>query len=621
MQKMKVKSWFRPIYEFNAFIGWSIATVGMLLSSFPFKWTTSLFLIAMAIYRWISVEKMVRFRLRLSTKYLQLIHSKDLYKKIDESASKSCFYLGEGYQWEPGITQVCTDMLRMPKSDIPQLPSWVPDPIMSRFIPKNVIEDKLPVDIGRPWIKALSETTGPVNWPFKAAEGHTLIAGTTGAGKTRTYEVISTQIIRKGAVLIIIDPKNDYDWKQRVELECKRTGRKFLYFKQAEPNKSIRLDPLANWNQSSEIATRISQLMEEGPFRSFAHLFIDRVVKAELYVGDRSNLRSIFGYVQGMIDTLLQRCLVKYFEEQQYPEYEMKAKSTAPKNSQSGYLDGLIGLYTAYCIDKKTKEGVNVECEPINGLMSTYKHDKEHYSKIIATLLPLMQMLSTGETGLMLAPDIDDISDEREIWDTQQVIDQDAVLYIGMDSLSNSEVAKAVNSMILADIASVAGNIYNFVKEKDRKEIFVVIDEVAEAINEQVIQVLNKGRGAGFRAFVALQSIKDLEAKLGSAPKMLQVLANLNNQLVLRLEDTETAKWVIAKVGETGIKSINTSYSQGTATEQHVGEFSGSISRSQSQEVVSLVPIEILFQLPNLQYISRFTGGHISMGTIPIIKD
>lgn len=614
------KNWFRPIYELNAFLVWSVAALLMMLSSFPFKWITSLILITMAVVRGITVERMARFRMQLSTRYLQFIKSSVLYERVKQAREKKCFYLGEGYEWEPGITQVCMDIMRMPKASIPQLPSWIPDVVLKRMIPKNVILDKSPVEIGRPWIKALSEMVGPVLWPFKAAEGHTLIAGTTGAGKTRTYEVISTQIIRKGAVLIIIDPKNDLEWRQRVELECKRTKRKFLYFKQAEPHLSIRLNPLANWNQASEIATRISQLMEDGPFRSFAHLFIDRVVMGELYVGDRPNLRSIFGYVQGMVNNLLERCLVKFFEDQKYPDYEMKARNSAPKNAQSGYLDGLVALYTTYCSEQKS-QGNNVESEAINGLVATFKHDREHYSKIIATLLPLLQMLCTGETGLMLAPDVNDIGDQREIWDTQRVINQDAVLYIGMDSLSNSEVAKAVNSMILAEIASVAGHLYNFVPEKERKQIYLVIDEVAEAINEQVIQVLNKGRGAGFRAFVALQTIKDLEAKLMSAPKMLQVLGNLNNQIVLRLEDSETVKWIVEKMGETTINVMSTGYSQGTGSEQHALEFSGNISRSEKKEKVPLVPKEIFYGLPNLQYVARFTGGFITMGTIPIIQD
>ena len=533
--------------------------------------------------------------------------------------SQECFYLGEGYRWGPGITQICMQILRMPHDDIPKPPEWLPSFIKNAFIPKNVKLDKLPVETGAPWIRALSSEIKPVLWPFKSAEGHTLVAGTTGAGKTRTYELISTQIIRLGSVLIIVDPKNDKDWRNRVEKECKKIGRKFLYFQQAQPSKSIRLNPLANWNQSTEIATRISQLLEEGPFRSFAHDFIDRVVNGLLYVGERPNLRLIFNNIQGTVDSLLQRCLVKYFVDNNYEQYEMKARGAAGKGAQVGLLDGLVNLYTEHIISE-AKSDRHAKNEAIDGLIATFKHDRDHYSRIIATLLPLLQMLTTGEVGKILSPDINDIHDTREIWDTKTIIEKDAVLYVGMDSLSNSEVAKAINSMILAEVASVAGEIYNFVEEEDRKTIFVIIDEVAEAINEQVIQILNKGRGAGFRAFVALQTIKDLEAKLQSPAKMLQVLGNLNNQIVLRLEDVETVKWIVEKIGETAIGVLNKGRSQGTGTEQHLFEFSGNITKSVKSEKTSLVPKEVFLGLSNLQYIARFTGGYVTMGTIPIIQ-
>ena len=41
-------------------------------------------------------------------------------------------------------------------------------------------------------------------------------------------------------------------------------------------------------------------------------------------------------------------------------------------------------------------------------------HDRGHYMRI-ASALPLLQMLATGETGLLLAPKTDDFDDEREI--------------------------------------------------------------------------------------------------------------------------------------------------------------------------------------------------------------
>ncbi|MFP3739865.1 conjugal transfer protein TraG, partial [Burkholderia sp. SIMBA_019] len=128
-------------------------------------------------------------------------------------------------------------------------------------------------------------------------------------------------------ILIIIDPKNDGDWVKRVRKECERTGRKFLYWKQAAPSQSIRLNPIENWSQPSEIPSRIAQLMEEGPFRQFAFLFIDRAVKGELYVGDKPNLRSILQYAQNGINKLLDRALRRFFPEAGMADWEEEAST------------------------------------------------------------------------------------------------------------------------------------------------------------------------------------------------------------------------------------------------------------------------------------------------------
>lgn len=424
---------------------------------------------------------------------------------------------------------------------------------------------------------------------------------------------------RDSAGQTLIDPHllpPGHDWVARCKRECERTGRKFLYWKQAAPSQSIRLNPLENWSQPSEIPTRIAQLMEEGPFRQFAFLFIDRAVKGELYVGDKPNLRSILQYAQNGINNLLERGLERFFPEAGKPDWEEEVAGYMQKVAQKAggtRLDAMVSLY----IDRFSKLGNGHEA--IDGLISTYQHDRDHYGRIIASALPLLQMLATGETGLMLAPKADDFEDDREIWDIDKVIKQKAVLYVGADSLSNSMVAQAVMSMLLADIASVAGAIYNFYAKPP--EIVLVVDEAAEAINEQLLQLLNKGRGAGFKAFVAYQTRSDFTAKLGNVAKMQQVLGNLNNQIVLRLEDIDTAQWFSEKAGTTAIRNLVVSSSTSTGTEAHIGEFSGSVSRSAQLEKVPLITHDLVMQLPNLQYFLRISGGAVYQGRIPIIKD
>ncbi|MGQ7932144.1 conjugative transfer system coupling protein TraD [Paraburkholderia sp. D1E] len=614
---------FRPIYEFRAATFWLLALLVLPLSGMPYGWAFALFALLVLVFRSTQIWTALKFRMAISTKWLTTLDVPKLLK-IQQRMRKEAnsMYLGIGYEWTQKHCQIAHDILRMPTTDIPGLPRWlsksrtgrkIEEAIESLFAPADSIRDRMPQ--GSSWIHGMEPKKGLVPFHYKAMGGHTLVGGTTGSGKTRTYEVISTQVVHLGDVLICIDPKNDKDWRERVRRECERSGRKFLYFNQAKPSESIRLNPIENWSQPSEIPSRISQLMEEGPFRDFAFLFIDRAVKGELFIGDKPTLRSILKYAQAGVTTLLEKSLKRFFRENGLPDWETLVTANAANiGNKPGatIVDGMVALYNARftAFDKGH--------ETIDGLVATHTHDKEHYMRIIASVLPLLQMLATGETGLMLSPKADDFEDEREIWDIDKIIKQKAVLYMGLDSLSNNIVQKAIASMILADVAAVCGSIYNFYDVPP--DVVLIIDEIAEAINEQVIQILNKGRGAGFKAFVAFQARADLEARLGNAAKMLQVLGNLNNQIILRLEDSDTAQWFSDKVGETAIRNLVVTGSTSTGSEAHVGEFNGSVSRSLQLEKVPLIPTRLIHGLPNLQYFMRISGAAVYQGRIPILQ-
>ena len=45
--------------------------------------------------------------------------------------------------------------------------------------------------------------------PLEFLDGHTLIAGTTGAGKTRLFDVLIAQAVLRGEAVIILGPKGD----------------------------------------------------------------------------------------------------------------------------------------------------------------------------------------------------------------------------------------------------------------------------------------------------------------------------------------------------------------------------------------------------------------------------
>ena len=55
--------------------------------------------------------------------------------------------------------------------------------------------------------------------------GHVVVIGTTGVGKTRFAEILIGQDIRRGDVVIVLDPKGDADLLKRIYIEAKLAGR------------------------------------------------------------------------------------------------------------------------------------------------------------------------------------------------------------------------------------------------------------------------------------------------------------------------------------------------------------------------------------------------------------
>jgi conjugal transfer pilus assembly protein TraD len=216
----------------------------------------------------------------------------------------------------------------------------------------------------------------------------------------------------------------------------------------------------------------------------------------------------------------------------------------------------------------------------------------------------------------MLSPDPQRGGEERLILDTARIINSGGVAYFGLDSLTDGMVGSAIGSLILSDLTAVAGDRYNY--GVDNRPVNVFVDEAAEVINEPFIQLLNKGRGAGLRLFVATQTFADFAARLGSADKATQVLGNINNIFALRVTDVETQTYITDKIPKTRISTLTHTLGQSTDPHQPVIH-SGSQAQMLKEEEADLFAPALLGQLPNLEFIGNISGGKIVKGRIPIL--
>jgi conjugal transfer pilus assembly protein TraD len=616
---------FRPAYELPACATWAASSAALSILHPPMWPALAVGMLAASAVRGKQAVELYRFRASISSLRVEMIAVEEAIKisrkhlkldgaKITETSGKGGFWLGRGFRWTQHHAEVARQIMFRSPGEIQGPPAWLPAPLLKAIQPANRVPLKEDA-IGVSWIHGLSTEEQELTLPIEALSGHTLVVGTTRAGKTRLYELLSSQIIHAKKVLIIIDPKGDKDWEKRVREECKRAGRKFLFFHPAHPSRSIRMNPLANWNTVSEVATRIGQLIDaEGTFGAFAWKTLFRVMRAEVADGSRPTIRSAKNYVQNGVDPLLERLIQKKLfglqagawdqDLQSYVKTQARGK-TSPISSER--LEGMIGKFQA----------LQIEDEAITSLIAMVNHSKEHYSKMIQVLEPILEMLGSDELGRMLSPDPLDMTDDRPIYDTQKIIEENAVLYVGLDSLSNKIIGSAIGSILLADLASVAGAIYNF---REPKDIYVFIDEAAEVMNEQGIQLLNKGGGAGIKAFIATQTIADFDVVFGNSARTGQALGNLNNVICLRVKDPDMADWIATSFGKTAARDVRVTHSTGSGSSKSFTEFNGSTSRSLAETEIPFVSPDLLTRLPGLQYFAFLAGSTLYKGRLPLLK-
>ena len=468
--------------------------------------------------------------------------------------------------------------------------------------------------VGVPWIHGIEPVDYPIGIPFDALEGHTLIAGTTRAGKTRLYELIITQLVYQRKTIFIIDPKGDKDLEERCRKECERAGRKFLYFHPAHPSRSIRLNPLANWTTIASAATRIGQLVNaDDSFKAFAWKTLFTIMRGMVAAQERPNIQKVKRYAQLGVDDLLEQVLGLWMVKNHDAGTNWdKDVSNYMNQKDPRKVVAKIAMY------KELASRAGRFDEVIDSLIAMVEHSKEHYSKMIQVLEPILEMLGSDEVGKMLSPDPSDLSDQRPMYDTRTIIEENAVCYIGLDSLSDSTIGSAIGSIVLADLASVCGDIYNF--EKGKKDVYLFVDEASEALNEQLIQILNKGGGVGMKCFIATQTKADFAARLGSEDKARQVLGNLNNVISLRLKDYDTAEWIAKSFGKTGFRNQSESINTGAGSAAHPTEFQAGSGRSLQEQEAAFVSPDLLTRLPPFNYFAFIGGSTLYKGRFPIIN-
>lgn len=461
---------------------------------------------------------------------------------------------------------------------------------------------------------------------------HTLVLGTTRVGKTRLAELLVTQDIRRGEVVVVFDPKGDTELLARMWAECKRAGRldQFHIFHLGFPEISERYNPVGSFGRVTEVASRIAgQLPGSGnsaTFKEFAWRFTNIVANALVALGRRPDYTMIARYVTN-IEPLLMDYYTFWFDregvENWHEQVNTIAQNIDPKSLTMALKsrDFKAIAFTQFAKNRGMYDPV------ADGLRSAFEYDKTYFDKLTASLLPLLEKLTTGKSGELLAPKYDDRSDKRPLLDWMEVIRQRGVVYVGLDALSDAEVAGAVGNSMFADLTSISGQLYKYgdnlglpeLQGHKRAKIAIHADEFNELVGNEFIPLLNKAGGSGVQVTAYTQTASDIEAGIGEKPKAGQIQGNLNTLIMLRVKNEETAAVLTDQLAKVRVytKTAQSAVTDNNDPNSSVDFTSSNSDRITEAETDILTPADLV-QLPKGQAFALLDGGKLFKLRLPL---
>ena len=504
---------------------------------------------------------------------------------------------------------------------------------------------------GHAWLHAvgLYEGERPLYQELGNRVGHTLVLGTTRVGKTRLAEVIICQDIMRGDVVIVIDPKGDADLLLNMYAAAIRAGRadKFYFFHLGYPEISAQYNPIGSYGRITEVATRIaSQMPGEGQsaaFREFVWGYVNQVSKGLVGIGEVPTYPLIKKYSQHLEPLYIQ--LIDKLLGDKMPDYQAELAryqdimrlEKAEQRRAAGLMDDYARInrdrdaIARYLLFKHNADKLplsDVERDAAQSLTKAFITDQQYLNKLIASLDPFLEKMTTGAVADLIAPNY--LDPHRDVFDWTGVILSGGIVYVGLDALSDQEVARTVGSSMLADLTSQYGRIYKEGRSQGLPDIpgarrdrpiRVHIDEANEPADKNLIPSLNKAGGAGVSVTAYTQTSSDLEARLGNKAFAAQMLGNFNTLICFRVQDEATARIFVEKQRRVNVNTMLV-YSGATDSSDVSSsvDFTSSTQSRVQQQQTEMISATDLTQLPKGQFFCVMDGNKLFKGRVPWLE-
>jgi type IV secretory pathway VirB4 component len=339
-------------------------------------------------------------------------------------------------------------------------------------------------------VLGLDDEGKPVPLYDKEVNMHVFVSGATGAGKTNTLTVILESAIRRGKPVIIVDGKGDSAFLEEMREMSEAYGREFQGFSY---HGKTHYNPFRH-GTPTELKDKMMAMEEwsEPYYQRAAERYLQLIFR----VLQLANVPVDLHIVQSM---LVQKNLMNMVKKLKNIEKE-------EADRMKEYINGL---------DKGHKDA-------IDGL--------------------------ADRLALLTESDVGELFKDREgaqTIDLLEAVKAKRVAMMSLSGLSYSSFTPALGAMIVEDLKSVASALV----ESGREDyIYVVLDEFNLFAGEQVVNMINKSRAAGFCCFIATQELADLSVA-GGDELVGQVIGNTNVKIVHRQDVPDSAEYLSNVVG------------------------------------------------------------------------
>lgn len=471
------------------------------------------------------------------------------------------------------------------------------------------------------WLRSIG-TERPYTVPVSEFDQHQFVIGTTRSGKTRYLELYISQAALRKESVVIIDPKGDAELQATAKRAAKLAGLKYWRFDLAAPEKSVRMNPIRNFSQGTEIASRIASNIQSGKggdaFKAFSFMAVAQIILNQVGSGERPTFVSIKQYLDHGVEDLVRRAIEAHCDKIM-PGWTGAARAYTQKaRNDKERAHELARFY-------EEKVPAELQRPDLTGLIGQMNHNREHFDKMVTSLMPVMTKLTTGELGPLLSPDYwGEDPHQREILDLAKAMDIGSVVYLGVSALADPDVGYTVSGILGAELAAITSDRYNNKNIQGDGEgaqmrpVNVIADEGGDVVNDSFIAIMNKGGQAKVRFTICAQTFADIVEKLRSVAAADKMFGNSNTIVALRVQDQATQEHLVQRIGKVDV--LRKAVSISDATGGDAGPRSSTTTKVERERQESF-PVQLFSEMPTLDYLFMRANGAVVKGRIPLFRE